>query len=154
MDAGLEEGPQLLVLVLKKQVQKADRASEADHQPDTRARGGGRHRSGGQRPRVGAAERPRGRGEGEGRGEVEGEVAGAPGPQRSTPQPDSWLRDGAAPAGRTGGWNPPASFQSCLPTLKQRVAGSPYPPVHPGLPADREPLGAEPSRGLPSLVSK
>ena len=39
MDAGLKEGPQLVVLVLKKQVQKADRASEADHQPDTRARG-------------------------------------------------------------------------------------------------------------------
>lgn len=38
---GLEEGPQLVVLVLKKQVQKADRASEADHQLDTRARGGG-----------------------------------------------------------------------------------------------------------------
>ena len=91
--------------------------------------GGGRHRSGAQRPRVGAAERPRGRGEGEGRGEVEGEVAGSPGPQRSTPQPDSWLRDGAAPAGRTGAWSPPASFQSCLPTLKQRVAGSPYPPA-------------------------
>ena len=42
MDAWLEEGPQLVVLVLKKQVQKADRASEADHQLDTRARGGGR----------------------------------------------------------------------------------------------------------------
>lgn len=63
---------------------------------------------------------------------MEGEVAGAPGPQRSTPQPDSWLRDGAAPGGRTGGWNPPTSFKNCLPTLKQRVADSPYPPVQTG----------------------
>ena len=88
---------------------------------------------------------------GEGREEMEGEVAGAPGPQRSIPQPDSWLHSASSP-GRTGGWNPSFSFQNCLPTLKQRAADSPYPPVPPGLPADREPLGAKPSLGLPSIA--
>ena len=95
---------------------------------------------------------PEGEKRGEGREEMEGEVAGAPGPQRSIPQPDSWLHSASSP-GRTGGWNPSFSFQNCLPTLKQRAADSPYPPVPPGLPADREPLGAKPSLGLPSIVS-
>ena len=84
---------------------------------------------------------------------MEGEGAGALGPQHSIPQPDSWLCDGAASGGRTGGWNSLSSFQNCPPTLKQRAMGSPYPPVQPGLLADREPLGAEPYRGLPSIVS-
>ena len=96
---------------------------------------------------------PEGEERGEGREEMEGEVAGALGPQHSIPQPDSWLCDGAASGGRTGGWNSLSSFQNCPPTLKQRAMGSPYPPVQPGLLADREPLGAEPYRGLPSIVS-